>query len=362
MTFAVKNITELKKVRGADTYKKKLIIEKDGIPTYCAIYYEGLTTPFLYDYGLDETISQHNWYIGQNGYATSRSLLMHQIVFGETYDTSKLSIDHINQVKTDNRRANLRLTTQSNQNSNRPSRIDRLPPPQELIDIGITEMLRHIRWNKTDERFVIEKHPGLLKRVEMGLIKKPSMNCTRLSKFNIVQKYQDALARYIELSKDSGQDLEFLAKRDLLLIEYKTIVEALKQFLDVELHLPSENHASVFSAILEGKRATAPTKHTDTVIPPEYKITHGDLPRFCQYKKADSKRKDGFLIEKHSALMKEGLKKGGSWNIRRDLPPLEKRRIFLEKYVELQKAANLPIDTSGHTQGFLDILTKEGLM
>jgi hypothetical protein len=364
MALTVRNITDLKKLRGADTIKKKLVIDKDGVPAYCAIYYEGLKTPFVYDYELDDTISQYNWCLGQNGYAVSRTHLMHQVVWGDSYD-APMSIDHMNQVKTDNRRCNLRLTNQSNQNSNRATRSDRLPPPDELIEMGVNEMPRHIRWCKPEGRFIIEKHPALLKRVEMGLIKKPSMNCTRLSSLTVVQRYQDALARYVELSKESSnEDLEFAALKDKLVLEYSSIIEVLNAFLNVELTTPTLQ--VLVTAHLDPQRGPAQNKHTITVLPPEYMMEHGDIPRYCHYKKAEEKRKDGFLIEKHPGFKyiegKEDLKKGGSWNIRRDIPPLEKRRIFLQKYVELQKAAGLPMDKKNYTENFWNILENETLV
>jgi len=72
------------------------------------------------------------------------------------------SIDHFNRVKVDNRVVNLRYATQSLQNENRVRVFsNRQEPPDELKDIGITEYPKHVRYDTTQARFLIEKHPML---------------------------------------------------------------------------------------------------------------------------------------------------------------------------------------------------------
>ena len=70
-------------------------------------------------------LSQRNWYLGTHGYAIcdlwgrrgGMKVLMHRLVLLAP-DTS--SVDHANGNRLDNRRENLRLATQSQQNANRP--------------------------------------------------------------------------------------------------------------------------------------------------------------------------------------------------------------------------------------------------
>ena len=61
------------------------------------------------------------------------------------------------------------IQTHSEQNSNRLQRSDKLLPCDELINIGVEQLPKHVRWDKTEQKFVIEKHPVLLEEVKNGL-------------------------------------------------------------------------------------------------------------------------------------------------------------------------------------------------
>ena len=66
------------------------------------------------------------------------------------------SIDHINWQKTDNRRENLRMASQAVQNSNRTQRMDKQPPPPEILALGIVNLPRLVRWEIGEKKFVID--------------------------------------------------------------------------------------------------------------------------------------------------------------------------------------------------------------
>lgn len=308
---------ELKKVKGTDVRKFKFVVYKDGQPSFCVLHHDGQQEPIIYDYDKDEDL-KNNWYVcGHSGYAYNAKKTMHSTIWGD-YDVSLWSIDHINRIKTDNRLANLRLANQSTQNSNRATRSDKLPPPQDLIDIGIDQLPRYVRWDNTEKKFIIEKHPALVKRVQEGLAKKPVMSCTKSLKLSVIEKYQDAMARYQQLGT-SDEQLTFDVLRQQLTFEYTLIKKCIMDYkTGGNMYIAVvEQEQETPPQVLEAKRATAPNKKSVIVIPDEYAISHTDLPSYCFYKKADEKRSDGFEIAGHPGFDKEGKKKEGSWNIRR---------------------------------------------
>lgn len=80
-----------------------------------------------------DTLSQFNWCLDNKGYAVRRGrkkegvlfdklILMHRSILG-VFDSS-LGIDHVNQDSLDNRRCNLRVCTQSQNNANQKNRVD----------------------------------------------------------------------------------------------------------------------------------------------------------------------------------------------------------------------------------------------
>lgn len=111
------------------------------------------------------------------------------------------TIHHKNWIKLDNRLDNLIWANMSLQNSERCTRKDKLKPCDELIQQGIYTLPKFVRWDKTELKFIIEKHPELLKRVDQGLLKKPIMSATKSSRFSIYEKYQDVVQKLHDLHK-----------------------------------------------------------------------------------------------------------------------------------------------------------------
>lgn len=76
-----------------------------------------------------ERISAHRWYLDTKGYAIcnirGRMIRMHRMVMNLGYGSAEARrpvVDHINKRKLDNRRANLRVCTQSQNCANSPAR------------------------------------------------------------------------------------------------------------------------------------------------------------------------------------------------------------------------------------------------
>lgn len=105
------------------------------------------------------------------------------------------TIDHINRCKVDNRIKNLRYANQSMQNFNIHRDRDHSKVHEDLTKIGIFYYPTYISYAEFDKRFVIEKHPQLIK------MNKRQLNGTR--KGNIIEKYYDVLNKAISLTNEA---------------------------------------------------------------------------------------------------------------------------------------------------------------
>ena len=107
-----------------------------------------LTTPGVYALVDDDDydrLSQHNWYLHQGGYAQSRiagkTIGMHRLV---CQPSPGLDTDHKNRDKLDNRRANLRECTRSQNHANQKKRR------------GSSSRFKGVYWNKHARKWQAE--------------------------------------------------------------------------------------------------------------------------------------------------------------------------------------------------------------
>lgn len=157
-----------------------------------------------------------------NGYSfgkepiTKKQIYLHSFVIknmkhnDERINDKKFSIDHINRIKLDNRRNNLRWATQSVQNSNR-SKKKRSKTAIKLPE-GITQdmMPKYINYNKEcynkekklwREFFRIEKHP----KQEKTISSSKSSKLTILEKLEQIKEKLYNLENDIEVKKELPQ-------------------------------------------------------------------------------------------------------------------------------------------------------------
>ena len=198
---------------------------------YWVLDWENLEYPIVYDDNIHNEISKENWYLCPI-YAKNNNYYLHHRVMtlNNVFPTNNQSIDHINEYKLDNRFENLRVVTQSEQNVNRSTRSDKIEPLNELKAIGVQEYPRHVRWDKSESKFVIDNHPFLKKEVAEGKRKKAILSGTKSAKRTITEKYQDILAKLKELDEAYYDDIhaEFKEKKNKLREEYIAIVKHFK--------------------------------------------------------------------------------------------------------------------------------------
>lgn len=329
------------KVRGHDDTKIRYDIETDNGNKYIAFTWDLLEgKPIVYDAEFDEVLN-NSWSITTSGYSWNKEVgYMHSIIAKKCNLVLRYneSIDHINGYKLDNRKVNLRVATQSEQNSNRGTRSDKIKPADELIEIGVEELPRYVRWDKGEGKFVIEKHPYLIQEVNEGKKKKAAMSGTKSKSIGIVEKYKDILARLKELD-DNLLDDGFKEKRNKLKQEYEAICQAINDFnnttndiMSHDMQLPQEKQENTINA----ERRTAKNKKTTSKLPEDCGVKPEDIPKYCYYQAASDKRGDKFTIDKHPALIKQG-KRQWSTSEKITMTTLDKFKQMMDKYNELEK-------------------------
>jgi hypothetical protein len=319
-------------VRGKVDLKYKYRIQY-GDDKLIALNWKDLAYPIVYDDHLDGDMDNLGWFCNCDTYVCNRStgMTMHQYVFqlSDKVCDQGQTIDHINRYKTDNRLVNLRAATNSEQISNRASRSDKIPPFPELQEIGVTEYPRHVRWDKSEKKFVIEKHPVLLREVQDGKRKKPSISGSKSANITVLDKYKDILARLREL--DDQTDHTFKAIREARKHEFEEIVRAIKAYDGV-----TEEPVETTVCDITPERRTAEGRKKPSSLPEGCGVTVDMIPKHCWYRPESDTRGDAFLLSHHPALGK----KGWSTTSSKSVSTLDKYNMLVEKLQLLTTDSN----------------------
>ncbi len=149
------------------------------------------------------------------------------------YDNTS-TVDHINNVRHDNRLANLRVASMSEQITNRPSRLDKEELDNNVAVVaGTSHMPRYLRFDKGQGRYTFADHPYIQQLSRHGV--SVLYNGTKSDKCTMIEKYADALEKYthmyMEYSKICADDeLELVTKKNTLIMEYRGIMEAVYSY------------------------------------------------------------------------------------------------------------------------------------
>lgn len=206
----------------------------------------------IIDYKHVDKIRQYAWYLHKHtGYichTVSHSneemkgrnyVYLHQYVhmYCEGIECpEKYSVDHVNRIKTDNRAKNLRSASQSLQNENRERVFaNRQEPHDELKAIGITHYPKHLRYDNSQGRFLIEKHPGLPAN-------KTCINGTRSG--SIINRYYDIVKTGSALENVTCEYMQAWK-------EYREVVEQFTTNHHIKLRRQSEGYKLADTFVLQ---------------------------------------------------------------------------------------------------------------
>lgn len=339
MKFTVIQKSNLKYVRGSKEMKYKYLIEGSNGDKYFALNWTALAgKPVVYDIEFDaEVMSNGGWTLTGYGYIHNNKFHMHTLI-ADIANVGGVgpTIDHINGYKLDNRSKNLRRATQADQNANRPARADKIAPCEELQEAGVTELPRYVRWDHTEKKFVIDKHPHLLKEVVDGVRKKAIMSGSKSRTLSITAKFQDILARLKALDEAiwSADKVEFQRLKEENTKEYEEICKCIEVYEGRYVE-PPEIEDIVLPPIEPVKRTCA-GKKTISRLPENCGVKHEDIPKYCYYHPKTDKRGDYFTIDKHPYLVKEG-KRQWSTTQMSNVSTHEKFVKLMAKYEEFQE-------------------------
>ena len=158
----------------------------------------------------ERDIMNDDWCVKANGYAMANGIWCHRKVM-QVFETlsSGLTVDHINRVKLDNRKENLRLATKHDQSINQGVRKDR----NQSFDIFPRcigdDIPRYIRWDEPEKKFRFDDHPIAKAAKQQNIIFNPSS--TKSEAASQEDKLADCLKKLISLFQmmiDKGYVIE----------------------------------------------------------------------------------------------------------------------------------------------------------
>ena len=312
--------------------------------------------PFIIDKVFFQNTIDKQFYRLEIGYISYNKKYLHHLI--KPLNNNNLSIDHINQIKTDNREENLRYATQTEQNKNQSKRkrTVKLPDncnikPNEIPtfvwyskagsnrgDRWVIEIKGKYTWKTTCSKLfstnykfeLVKKHLRELIKNKPDLLEDHCINGRLLEKGRILrQEYIDILnlVKQKNLGENYIKQLNLHIEHQLNLIEIEKNIDYLKEnltFLTEEEKKLFENNK------IEGKIKVEGNNKIEGKIKQEYKNGTNlpknvsfDIPKFCYYIPISPKKSDGFCCSKFHPRNKSTNKDWYSTK-RKDIPISEK--------------------------------------
>jgi hypothetical protein len=304
MAWEITSKVVLCRVKASNDNKiKYYITNQESGKEYVVLHWPGIPC-IVYDKNNEDILDSYNWYyVKDSGYVyanigNKKQISMHVFIMKDSVENTDntLSVDHINYFKTFNVRENLRYATINQQISNRDTRKDKVGPPKELVDIGVTSLPKHVRYDKTENKFVIErKHPGI-EYVDGSF----NYSGTKSTNVSIIYKFYDILKKlgYLDKLANTPERNAFLEKQLILYKEYQDIC-----FLITGERPESPRYSNEFNYTEYEQYLTEDEKEYSRRGLPET-FTVEKLPEYVCYVKQTDKRGDKFYVSRHHPKLK----------------------------------------------------------
>jgi hypothetical protein len=249
-------------------------------------------------------------------YVSSKGSI-HCLIMGNP-PSDKYSVDHMNRIRRDNRRSNLRFKTQQEQNQNQFIRDRKIELPEDC-GFELDDIPKHVYYkNEKDrgERFEIDINgfphlPKNLLRKKTTCRKDVSLKVKLQEAIYylrwLCEKYPE-LKTVIRINKEDEEERLRLTKEYneiISLTNYpKEVIQAnLVDFIyDCKTEYSIDNEELVEKVVQQKESG----KKTENNLPQQGGVSKSDIPKYCYYVPASQSRGDKFTIDGHPNLLKTG--------------------------------------------------------
>jgi len=279
---------------------------------------QSIEFPLIIDDEDYERIKGTNWhrvnqYIGHNLMSQGRVIVnyLHQTIMNHTFD-GKTYVDHINRIPHDNRKENLRLVSQTQQNWNQKKRKRTVRLP-DGCGINPDEIPTNIEYHPTNasenEYFEVS-----IKVNGQRVCRKKTSKSQR---FTLIQKLNEAKIILRNLMIEHPEWFENRCMNGQLTEEGNQLYESYFEILKLAHMTDPFNHYLPYDErnkdpLNIGDETKASTKRVVNMPPKETGIIH--LPKNCRYVSSSETRGDYFEYEKQNTTYRSSTSKTISTN------------------------------------------------
>jgi hypothetical protein len=309
------SISTIKSTRSENHFQE---VQYNG-KSYCVCYIPIRECLFVIDSEDKDKIT--STCVFTNNYVCSQDGYIHRLVINAPEFSGKNPVDHINRIPRDNRKENLRITTNSEnvRNRNKMKRNIDLPEGCGIDPQNIPKNIWFMKDegtgpNKHGERWCLEIK-GLPKdKFKNGeIVWKSTSNRDISLKVKLeqtVQKLNELRESYLEVNEATKLISDDNITRKNLIISFNEILKLSsfpKEIIEKNLvSIESSEAVSIESAESIASESSSIVK--DDNLPKDCGVKKSDIPKYCYYVPISSSRGDKFVIDRHPKLIERNLR------------------------------------------------------